>query len=98
VRPLLQPSKSLAIHHSLMSYISTLCGLDTDDVRFDVLTAVVIKSSVFWDITLCSPLKFNRRFGGTCRLHFHSRRISQARNQREAGGRLCFLDTDNFVK
>jgi hypothetical protein len=29
----------------------------------DVLTAVVMKSSFFWDITLCSPLKVNRRFG-----------------------------------
>jgi hypothetical protein len=27
---------------------------------FEFLTAVVIKSTIFWDIT---PLKFNRRFG-----------------------------------
>jgi hypothetical protein len=26
------------------------------------------KSSIFWDITHCSPLKVNRRFGGTYRL------------------------------
>jgi hypothetical protein len=26
------------------------------DVGFEVLTAVAMKSSVFWDITLCSPL------------------------------------------
>jgi hypothetical protein len=26
-------------------------------------------SSVFWDITPCSPLKVSRCFGGTCRLH-----------------------------
>jgi hypothetical protein len=31
--------------------------------RFEVLTSVVIKSSVFWDITLCSPLKFEWCFG-----------------------------------
>jgi hypothetical protein len=31
----------------------------------------------------------NRRFGGTCRLHFQGRRnISQARNQREAGSKI----------
>jgi hypothetical protein len=46
------------------------------------LTAVVMKSSVVWDITLRSPLKVNRRFGGTCHLHFQARRISQGRNQR----------------
>jgi hypothetical protein len=26
-------------------------------VEFEVLTAVVMKSSVFWDITVCSPLQ-----------------------------------------
>jgi hypothetical protein len=34
--------------------------------RFEVLTAVVMKSSVFWDITPCNPVKVNRRSGGTC--------------------------------
>jgi hypothetical protein len=38
-------------------------------VRFKVLTAVVMKSKTFWDITPCSPLSVNRRFGGTYRLH-----------------------------
>jgi hypothetical protein len=32
-------------------------------VGFEVLTAVVMNSSVFWDIMPCSPLKVNRRFG-----------------------------------
>jgi hypothetical protein len=36
---------------------------------FDILTAVVMNNSVVWDITPCSPLKVNRRFGRTCRLH-----------------------------
>jgi hypothetical protein len=31
------------------------------DLGFEVLTAVVMKSSIFWDITQCSPLKFSRR-------------------------------------
>jgi hypothetical protein len=35
-------------------------------IGFEVLTAVDMKStsttSIFWDITPCSPLKFNRRF------------------------------------
>jgi hypothetical protein len=28
-------------------------------VRFEVLTAVVMKSSIFWDITSCSSFKVN---------------------------------------
>jgi hypothetical protein len=36
---------------------------------FEVLTEVVMKSSTFWDIMLCNPLKENGRFGGTFRFH-----------------------------
>jgi hypothetical protein len=36
---------------------------------FEVLTAVVMNSFIFWDIMLCSPVKLNQCFGGTCRLH-----------------------------
>jgi hypothetical protein len=35
------------------------------NVGFEVLTPVVMKSTIFWDITPCSPLRVNRRFGGT---------------------------------
>jgi hypothetical protein len=38
------------------------------DVGFYFLTAVVVKSSILWDIMPCSPLKANQRFGGTCPL------------------------------
>jgi hypothetical protein len=39
-----------------------------DCVAFEVFTAVVMKIIIFWDMTPCSPLSFNRRFGGTHRL------------------------------
>jgi hypothetical protein len=42
--------------------------------EFEVLTAVVMKNSVFWEIAPCSPLKVNRRFG-----RCQGRRVSQAR-------------------
>jgi hypothetical protein len=45
---------------------------------------VVMKSTIFWDITPCSLLKVNRRFGATYRFHLQGRRISRARNQRES--------------
>jgi hypothetical protein len=48
------------------------------------------KSTVFWDMTPCSPLKVNRRFGGTYRLHFQGRRINQTRNQRSSGTSVDF--------
>jgi hypothetical protein len=37
-------------------------------IGFELLTTVVMKSSVFWDIMPCSSLKVNRHFGGTCLL------------------------------
>jgi hypothetical protein len=39
--------------------------------RCEVLTAVFM-NPIFWDITLCNPLKINRRFWGTCRLQVTS--------------------------
>jgi hypothetical protein len=56
-----------------------------------------MKTSVFWDITPCNPLKVGRRFGGTCRLHHQGRRISQARNQHEAGSKQS-LYKGNLLK
>jgi hypothetical protein len=50
-------------------------------VGFEDLTAAVMKSSVFWNITPCSQLKVNRGFGETCHLNLQGRRMSRARNE-----------------
>jgi hypothetical protein len=44
-----------------------------------------MKSSIFWDITLCSTVKINRCFVKTYHLHHQWQRVSQARNQHEWG-------------
>jgi hypothetical protein len=62
-------------------------------VVFKVLTPVIIKSSIFWDVTSCSPLKVNRRFGVKCRLHLQDRIVSQARNRHEADSLLRYPGT-----
>jgi hypothetical protein len=56
----------------------------TTIVELEVFTAVVMKSNIVWDITPCIPLKVNRSFGGTYRLHFQGRRISRITYQRES--------------
>jgi hypothetical protein len=43
-----------------------------------------LKSTIFWAIMPCSPLKVNRRFGRTFCLHLQGRRISRKTNQRES--------------
>jgi hypothetical protein len=50
--------------------------------EYEVLTAVVVKSTIYWDITPCSPLKVNRRFEGTYCLLLLGHKISRARNKR----------------
>jgi hypothetical protein len=50
---------SSQIHPNIGTYVGVV-----------VITTVVLKSSVFWDITPCSPLKVNRCFGGACRWFF----------------------------
>jgi hypothetical protein len=46
------------------------------------------KSSVFWNITPCRPLKVNVSFRGTCRLHIQGWGESKARNQYQAGSKF----------
>jgi hypothetical protein len=40
--------------------------------HFEFFTAVVMKSSIFWDIKPCRTLKVNRCFGGSCRTMAYS--------------------------
>jgi hypothetical protein len=53
-------------------------------VGVEVLTAVVMNSTTFWDIEPCSPLRVSPRFGRTYRLHLQDRKLSRSRNQRES--------------
>jgi hypothetical protein len=59
----------------------------------------LIKSTIFWDITPCSPLNVNRRFGGTYRLHLQGRRIlSYGRASRNwVTFPSCFLYNPKFL-
>jgi hypothetical protein len=54
---------------------------------FEVLTAMFIKISIYWDITPCRPLKVNRCFAETCWIHLQGRKTSWTRNLREAGSK-----------
>jgi hypothetical protein len=47
----------------------------------------ILKSIIFWDMTLCSPLSFNRRFGGTYRLHLQGRRNGFSKTSQQTGGK-----------
>jgi hypothetical protein len=58
-------------------------------------TAVVLRSSIFWNTTPYDPLKVNRRFIRIYRFHHQGRRITQARSQHEADSKFasCFIET-----
>jgi hypothetical protein len=55
-----------------------------DLIGFEVLTSVIMKSTIFWDITPYSPLKINRSLGETYYLHLQGQRIRQTRNELES--------------
>jgi hypothetical protein len=40
--------------------------------RFEVLTVVTTKITVFWDLTLYNLVDDHQYLGGTCCLHLHS--------------------------
>jgi hypothetical protein len=50
---------------------------ETLENRHAELTNSELESSIFGDITPCSQLNANRRYGGTCRFHLQSRKVSQ---------------------
>jgi hypothetical protein len=56
------------------------------DVGFEVVTAVVMKCSIFWNITPYSPLKANQHFGEKYSLHLQSW-INLTRKKAEAGSK-----------
>jgi hypothetical protein len=54
-------------------------GLNNE--RYEILTAVNAKITVFWDITPFNTLRVNRRLGRTYSLHLQGRKISRARKK-----------------
>jgi hypothetical protein len=49
------------------------------------------EATAFWDVTSCSPLNVNQRFGGIYRLHIQGRTITRERNQRESEWQLWYV-------
>jgi hypothetical protein len=53
-------------------YFSVILVILLQDVGFEVHTAVVMKSTVFCDITPCTPFKINRRFAALLATCFYA--------------------------
>jgi hypothetical protein len=83
------PKKSVSIYQTARLHIPENINLHliTNLFRICGYHSGGMKSSIFWDTTQCSPLKVKRRFREICRLHLQGKRISQARNQHDAGNR-----------
>jgi hypothetical protein len=75
--------------HMILSYArwKNICdNLSFTNAGSEVLTAVVMKSYIFWVITPCNLLKIFG-FGRICHFHLQGRKIIQARNQHKAGSK-----------
>jgi hypothetical protein len=66
------------IVHYCRVYISTAAKLlyISQHYLYFLEQYFMLKSIILWDLTPCSPLSFNRRFGGIYRLNLHGRRNS----------------------
>jgi hypothetical protein len=77
-------------------YMAIRCHISHDiTLKYGVLTAVVMNSSIFWDTTSCSPLKLNRRFGGTCLLNVQVRRMAQEESDKQSHPLGLFFDLED---
>jgi hypothetical protein len=47
------------------------------NVKFEVLRAPTVKSTIFWVVTSFSQIEIYRRFRGIYCFHLHSQRVSQ---------------------
>jgi hypothetical protein len=56
------------IHIDILCSLYTIYTQNKKNVGFEVLSMVAMKSSIFWDITLCSLCKVNWCSKGTCHL------------------------------
>jgi hypothetical protein len=54
------------------------------NVRFQVLTVVSVKRTLFWEVTQCNPVDVHRRFGRRYCLYIQARRVSQATSKNKA--------------
>jgi hypothetical protein len=67
--------------HLMKCHENCVIGVSDKDMK---------KSSIFWDITPCSPLRVNRRFRGICRLHLQGRwKIKQETSMKQVAS--CYL-------
>jgi hypothetical protein len=55
-------------------------------VGFEVLTVVVMRIAIFWDIAPCSPY-INLRFRGTYRIHLQDPKSAEQETSVRAGGK-----------
>jgi hypothetical protein len=97
----LQVSLLLAsTHKSAFQNIVLLQRMHLTDiiVQSEVITAVVMKNSLFWDITPCSPFEVSRRLGVTCRRLLQGPRIRQVRNRHEALLAICSETSVKFQR
>jgi hypothetical protein len=86
LRCLLHHDSTFQLPHVLCLYVHDVIFIAANERTMDRLVewkTEGLPCELNWvtDIMLCSQLKVNRLFGGTCRFHLQGRRRSQTRNQ-----------------
>jgi hypothetical protein len=71
----------------LYMFLSLLANIRRHNQHYKGSTFRYVKSSFFWYISPCSPLKVSGHFAGTCRLHLQVRKAKQETNVKQASCR-----------
>jgi hypothetical protein len=74
-------------YHKL--YMTTLFMYDWFNKILSIPSNDMMKSFLFWETIPRSQLKVDPLFKGICHIHLKGQRISEGRNQQEAGSKLC---------
>jgi hypothetical protein len=80
VRDTLMPF-NLFLYSSSLSLSHTRTSKHKHPHKYDDTVTLFFKRIIFWDVTPCSLLSCNRRFGGTYRLHLQGRSNNFSKNQ-----------------
>jgi hypothetical protein len=58
----------------------TPLGREEEYSEFQVLRALIMNSTIFYNITLCNPVEVHRRFGGKYGLQLQERSVSNRKH------------------
>jgi hypothetical protein len=81
----------------LLLYQAKLSQIEGFYCVYDLRFSTEVMSTIVRDITPVSPLKIEQSFGGTYRIHFKDRKVSEARHESESVALIATCFCSSFI-